>query len=180
VRRRRKFPVGEPVRGAGALAGRIASPRRAPLRGLEVLLTGAGGNYRTSTSQSGSYMFVNLPPGEYTLHAGDQSQPVEIAPDSSPEQPHTLDLTNVRRSLDLRTAPVWEVQDTLGVPSETVRRIGGELGRIHNLTALVKAAGVDRETAAAWREEVQLKWQREPKARKPKARRRPRYDDAGS
>lgn len=116
VRRRREFPPEEGVRvGAGALSGRVSSPRSAPLRGLEVLLTGAGGTFRTSTAQSGTYTFVNLPPGEYRLEAGDQRQPVEIAADCSPEKPkpkqegHTAKRAAVTGAAVGAGIGIWEV-----------------------------------------------------------------------
>ena len=170
VRQRRHIPPGEVA--AGAVQGRVLSRRGGPLRGIDVVIRGPAGEQTTSTSGTGVYSFVNLAPGTYELQAGDQRRQVVIGEDSSPDLPQILDLTGVRRTLNLDAAAVWEVQDALGVPSEVVRRIGKQLDEIHNVTTLAKIAGVDRQTVEAWRDTVELKWPRRPTPRRPKRRRR--------
>lgn len=163
VRRRRKRGELEEV-GASTLKGRILSTQKGPIRGIDVCLRGKGGDYRTSTTSTGGYEFVNLEPGAYTLEVGDQREPVEISEDSTPEQPQQLDLSGVKRSLDLRSATLWEVQDTLGLPTHVTRRLAPELGEIRSLSALAKAAEVDREVSSAWSEQAKFTWPRRAKS----------------
>jgi hypothetical protein len=181
--RRKRRPREKEMVPVGALLGHIHGRDRAPLRGAEVVIRGREGEQRTSTSPTGEYTLVNLPPGKYTLEAGDQRRQVEITEDSSPDSPHVLDLTDVRRKLDLRAASVWEVQDALGIPSHVVQRIGGRLGKIGNASELAKVACVDRDTSDAWREQVQLQWPRKPRPsrkRKPSRKRPPSSGKRGA
>ena len=170
VRRRRIRPEAVGDVAAGALSGLVRGRDGAPLRGAEIVLRGRGGEQRTSTSESGAYTFVNLAAGSYVLEVGDTRQPVEVPQDASPERPHVLDLRGVRRRLDLRAAPVWEVQDALGVPSDVVRRIAAGLGEVGSAAKLARVAGVRRDVSEAWADRVQLTW---PRRTSGKARRRP-------
>ena len=157
--------------GVGAVGGRVMSRLGGPLRGINVVMRGPAGEQTTSTSAVGAYSFVNLAPGRYVLQAGDQRQEVIIAEDASPLSPQIINLVDVRRTLDLHTAPVWEVQDALGIPSEVVRRIGAQLPEIHGLTTLARVAGMDRSAVEAWRETVTFRWPRRPPTRRSPERR---------
>jgi hypothetical protein len=157
---------------AGAVRGRISDIDGLPLGRLAVsLIDGRRPVDQTTTSVQGEYLFSNVCPGTYTLTAGDRSARVTIEEAATPIVPARLDLDRVRRVLDLSTAPVWELSEALGLPSETVRLIGAKLPELRDVRALAKLAGVDERRRVAWTERNVLSW---TKARRPPRRRAPR------
>ncbi|HEV2325430.1 MAG TPA: carboxypeptidase regulatory-like domain-containing protein, partial [Terracidiphilus sp.] len=57
--------------GLGSLSGKLTDLRAAPLAGATVILRdeATGAEVRTRTARNGTYRFLSLPPGEYTLTA---------------------------------------------------------------------------------------------------------------
>ena len=152
---------------AGGVRGSIYSVEGLPLRKLGVTVVDAKGEAQeTTTSIQGTYAFSNLCPGAYTLIAGDQKSELEIREDSSALAPVEHDLKNVRRVLDLATAPVWEVSEALGLPSETIRRIAPELSRLRDLRALAKLAGADAAQLETWTQHNVISWAKTPRTKR--------------
>jgi hypothetical protein len=158
VRARRRGPR-DVVVDHGALQGKIYSKRDgAPLVGSGVRLISEDGEvHETSTSARGGYSFVNLQPGMYALEVGTHREELGIDEESSPYNPHELTIRDVQPVIDLRHAPVWQVQQALGIPSEVVRRIGEQIDKATSSAALARIAGVDRATVEEWREHVELR-----------------------
>lgn len=153
-------------RGPGYITGRIRNWQGMFLRGLQMYLTGSDGStQQTSTTQTGQYFFANLSSGDYTLVAGDQHQKVVVTPECSFTNPLQVDLTNVRRVLDLTSAPVWEVCEALGLTSDAVRKIGSNLQQISREEQLAAIIGADNATVAQWRRSAVFAWPRSAKAR---------------
>jgi hypothetical protein len=143
----------------GALLGSVMDVVGAPLKRLAVQLTGTDKQvHATTTSIKGEFAFLNICPGQYTLSAGDHTAQVTISEGHSPFSPARLGLKGVRRVLDLNNAPIWEVREALGLPSETVQRLAGTLKGIHNVRSLAKAAGVGSATLASWTKSVAFTW----------------------
>lgn len=149
----------------GGVAGTIYDGDNLPLRKLEVqLVDSAGDAFQTTTRATGQYGFSNLCPGTYTIIAGDQRSQVTIERDSSGLIPVQHDVRNVRRVLDLSTAPVWEVSEALGLPSNAVQQIGASLPQLKDVRALARLVGASAEQRAVWSKRVVFSW---PKASPP-------------
>jgi hypothetical protein len=142
----------------GALGGQVSAPTQAPLAGISVKLRGRGEIHETTTSSSGRYSFVNLAPGRYEVQVGDHRERVTIDQESSATSPQTLDVEDVRRTIDLQHAPVWEVRQALGVPSDVVQLIGANLPKVRRFAALARLAGVDKERVEQWRNTIRITW----------------------
>ena len=137
------------------LIGQLVNWRNLPVQNLKVRLRGPDGKeMETSSNVNGRYSFYNAKPGTYSLLAGDTTTRVILGEDSSPFKPTTLNVQNVRRVLNLKTAPVWEVAVSLDMPIDRVLRIGRSLGKVSNERTLIRVADVDRETLIKWKKEV--------------------------
>lgn len=153
---------------AGGVRGTIYDVEGLPLRKLGVRLVDANGDAQESTTSiRGSYVFSNLCPGTHTLIAGDTKSEVEIGKDCSVLTPVQHDVANVRRVLDLATAPVWEVSEALGLSSETIQRIAPELPRLRDVRSLAKLAGVDAARLEVWLQHAVITWPKAPRRRPP-------------
>src|SRR5207244_7192818 len=116
--------IGALRRFYGSVVGLVTDWKRAPLRGMQVYLQDAKGHaLQTSASRDGSYVFSGLMPGKYTVIAGDKRSAVTVGEKPSLLNPETVDLSGVRRVLDLASAPVWEVADALRLPVDLVHKI---------------------------------------------------------
>jgi hypothetical protein len=121
-----------------------------------------GNRYQTSTRVDGSYSFYNLPPGNYTLVAGDQQNSLTVGNDVAPTNPVRFDMDRVRRPIDLHHSPVWELTRTLGLPSETLRKIVARLPVGADLHHLGNIAGVDKGTVERWMRTAVIQPRRPP------------------
>ncbi len=155
-RLRNPVPKGESV--AGVVFGTIYGAEGARMRAMTVTLVDERGNeYQTGTRVDGAYSFYNLPPGKYTLLAGDQQKAVTVTPEVTPTTPVRLDVEKVRRPIDLQQSPVWEVCRALGVASETLRSIVPRLPAGADLQHLGQEAGVNPDTIKRWQKAVVIK-----------------------
>jgi hypothetical protein len=148
----------------GALGGQVSAPTRAALAGISVKLQRRGEIYETATNSTGRYSFVNLAPGRYEVQVGDHRERVTIDQESSATSPQTLNFKNVRRTIDLQRAPVWEVRQALGVPSDVVQLIGANLPKVRSFAALARLAGVDEKRVEQWRNTIRITWPPGPRA----------------
>jgi hypothetical protein len=157
----RRRPVGPCI---GGIRGAIYDIRGLPLRKLGLELVHPDGEvHETITTANGEYGFSNLCPGTYRLRAGDKESRVVVGKKASVFAPVRHDVRNVRRVLDLSSAPVWEVSEALGVSSDVVRRIGANLTKLRDVRGLAKLAGVDDAQAKEWAQHNVLNW---PKPRR--------------
>jgi hypothetical protein len=146
-----------PVRGSCVVQGSVSDYRGYGLRGLTVfLLSDQGVSVRTNTRFDGSYSFYNLQPGTWTLTVGDKSIPVTLLPGSSPVNPTWMNVTAVRRTLNLKTSPIWEFRDALGLSTPDVRALGRQILAISDLTSLAKAIGASAHIEEHWSKVVSL------------------------
>ena len=153
---------------AGAVRGRVLGVDGRPLGRLTVqLIDGKGQAQATTTSPKGEYTFSNVCPGSVTMSAGDRKFTIAVKEEHTPMSPLQFDAKGVRRVLDLSTAPVWEIREALGLPSDVVRKIGASLGEIRDVRGLAKLAGVDAERANAWTKLAVLNWPRPRQPSKP-------------
>lgn len=61
---------------------RLGEAGRTPLKNVQVTLSGNGNIFRATTTSAGSYSFLNLDPGEYTVEADLSGYRLDWAPDS--------------------------------------------------------------------------------------------------
>jgi hypothetical protein len=144
---------------AGAVRGHVIGVDGLPLRRLAVALSDqAKGVQRTTTSMAGEYLFSNVCPGPHTLTAGDRSVSLVVEEAATPIAPARVDLHEVRRVLDLSSAPVWEVSEALSLSSEAVQLIGANLSNLRDVRALAKLVGVDTRQRTTWTQRNVLSW----------------------
>jgi hypothetical protein len=135
----------------GAVSGTIYGKDRVQMGAMNVRLVDDQGNeHQTSTRVDGSYSFYNLPPGHYTLIAGDQQKRLIVSNDVAPTNPVRFDIDGVRRPIDLHHSPVWELTRTLRLPSDTLRKIVPRLPADADLHHLGSMVGADKETVESW------------------------------
>ncbi len=158
--------VHEPRWGRGVLVGKILGQDGAPIRGLQVYLADSeGSEQQTSTNITGNYQFMNLTPGKYTLVAGDHNARITVRKECSPVKPMRADLNRVRKVLNLRTASMWEVADTLDLPSQLVSEIGLQLNRLSNERDVAKCCQADSKAIERWGRSVVFEWSKPPSAK---------------
>ncbi len=152
-----------PARGRW-ITGVVKDPRQALLGKLEVSLVTAGGlTQKTTSDQAGRYSFANVEPGIYTIIAGDQSRQVEIY-DAGEDSITTADinLTNVRRPIDLQRSAAWEVSVALRLSSDAVWRLGRHLDGVFDETDLAHLSGLDEGQIKAAADRLIISWPRSP------------------
>ena len=90
-----------------ALRGQVMDETGAVVPGATVMLNGPSGLAKTATSGSdGSYSFIGLPPGSYTVRVS--------APDLTQAQPAKISLQTGAQSLNLKMNVASVTQHTLG------------------------------------------------------------------
>ena len=173
VRAHQRTVVGGPPSHYASVAGRVLMPNSGPLSGAPVVLRNRSASHETSTTATGRYVFVNVATGRYVLEVGDHREHVELGKENTAMQPAIIDIDGVRRKLDLQRAPVWELRQALGVPSDVVQRICAHLADIRSVASVARLAGVDRAATALWNETVLFRFA-QPQSRASHAgRRRP-------
>lgn len=164
----RQIPACLPRKGCQRVGGMVTSPKGIPLSGLSLTLRDQLGNIiETNTSAAGRYSFPHLDQGQYTLEAGDQRVKVIVPKNEgdaeSPSQ--RIDITGVKRVLELSNAHLWELQDVLGLSSEIARQIAPRLPDFKSERQLLLAVsaldpcGVKRES---WSDTVILRFGERP------------------
>jgi hypothetical protein len=146
--------------GFGNINGSIVSWRNIPLAGLPVRLQNSKGvTFETSANINGRYSFYNLIPGVYTLSAGDKKARVTIEKTSSPVNPVAHDLKSVKRIIDVKKSPRWEVAAVLGIKKENIKAVHKKLKEVHDSESLMKILGRDESFLQSLQKEVVFLWE---------------------
>ncbi len=133
--------------GYGVVMGKILDPLSLPLRGVQAKLVSAKGEVlQTNTNGLGRFEFYNVNVGSYRLVVGDKQSQVTVAAHHSPLNPQRVDVNGVRRMINLRNAPLWEISEALRIPVAALQSLGKKLARVKNERSLLHVTGIDRAT----------------------------------
>lgn len=161
VRARRRLPD---LACVGAIHGTVVDAKGVPFKRLGIeLIDAAGQVHATTSTMSGEFGFANLCPGNYTLATGDIKNKVVIKDEHSPLTPLRFEAKGVKRVIDVKTAPVWEVREALGLSSDDVRKIRPKLRDVTDVKALAKLAGADGARVKLWSERNVFTWSKPAK-----------------
>ena len=145
--------------GYGVLVGSVSDVDSKPLRGMQIMLTDSTGQKLVvSSNRDGRFVFHNVSVGQYRLTAGDASINAKIAEKASPLQPQRANLTHVRRLINFRKSPLWEIADVLKIPVPKIRRMGKQLYRVTSDQMLMKVTGTSAATLRNWKARAVFPW----------------------